>query len=72
MSQFNTSRLFVAAALCAVSLLPVAAQAHGKRNDATKVTDAAVLPVRKVAHFGKRTTHSAAERVGHVTRQIFR
>ena len=83
MSQFNkNAHLLIATALCGTLLLPVAAQAHGKRNDATKVTDATILPPRKVVHatkksgkkalhFGKKTGESAERRVGHVGKQIF-
>lgn len=60
MSQFNKpAHLLVATTLCIVSILPVAAQAHGKRNDATKVTDAVTLPPRKVAHTAKKDGHKA-------------
>ncbi|RYX84672.1 hypothetical protein EON83_08525 [bacterium] len=73
MFQFNKSaHLLVASALCAAALmLPVAAQAHGKRNDATKVVDATVLPARKVLHGAKKVGESAVRRVGHMGKQIF-
>ncbi len=84
MPRFNkTAHLFIATALCGALLLPVAAQAHGKRNDATKVTDATILPAKKVVHgtkksgkkafhFGKKTSKSAERRVSHVGKQIIR
>lgn len=82
MSQSNTvARLLVGSALGVILVLPIAAQASGKKHEARKVVDSTTLPAKKALHAtkksGKKVLHSAKKdgeaaehRIGHMSKQI--